>query len=92
MTASFDWLMRRMPQIMVVCAVLFYLSSVISSVAANEAIRSLTDDYVPVVAKLRAVVLIFFQPLVPALLLAAGAAALWRFDRWWAARLAETAA
>ena len=92
MTAAFDWLMRRMPQILVAVAVLLYLANVVTAVADNQAIRSLVDDYVPVAAKARAVVLIFFQPLIPSLLLAAGAAALWRFDRWWATRLAETKA
>jgi hypothetical protein len=87
--ALFEKLMRKMPQIITVVAIFFYVASVIITIADAEALRSLSDNFVPVTAKARAVILIFFQPMIPALLLGAAAAALWRFDRWWATRNPE---
>jgi len=70
-------------------AVFYYLASIATIFADKMAIGAIFDEFASVSTKARAVVLIFFQPMVPALLLAAGGAALWRFDLWWAARSRE---
>jgi len=78
----FDRIMRATPKIMTGVAVLFYLGSVITALAAGQEIFLLGRGDLPAVLKARTFVLVFVQPMVPALLLLFGAALLWRIDLW----------
>jgi len=78
----FDRLMRATPRIMTGVAVLFYLGSVITAIAAGQEVFLLGRGDLAAVVKARAFVLVFVQPMVPALLLLFGAALLWRVDLW----------
>jgi hypothetical protein len=81
MNSAFNWVMRRAPQLLSVAAILIYLSTVITALAAGNEMQTALGEQLPMVLKLRALALIFVQPLELPLVLFASGAALWRWDR-----------
>ncbi|MCW3847832.1 hypothetical protein OF829_11330 [Sphingomonas sp. LB-2] len=82
MSGGFDIVMRRMPQIMTVLAVVYYVATVTVSLTMGDELNRNFGDAVPPEFRLRAFMIIFVQPLVSATILLFGAALLWRIDRW----------
>ncbi|MEO5866198.1 MAG: hypothetical protein ABIS14_04485 [Sphingomonas sp.] len=80
MNRAFIWTMRHAPQLLLVAAILVYLSEVIIVVVAGQQMDALRMDATPFFSKAEAVVYMFVKPMVPALILLFGAAFLWRLD------------
>jgi hypothetical protein len=86
---SFNLLMHVMPRLMAAFAVIFYISSVAVSVAAQQEIARLGMETVPFSAKFSAFVIVFIQPLTSVVAFLFGAGLLWRLDQMIASNRGE---
>jgi hypothetical protein len=79
--------MKKMPLILAWTALIYYVGTVVTAIAAGQEFSMLAGEEIPWLLKARALLLVFFQPFVSAGVLLFGAAVLWRFDRWFASRV-----
>lgn len=78
---GFSLLMHAMPRIMAAFAVVYYISSVAVSVAAQQEIARIGLETIPFSAKFSAFVIVFIQPLTSVVAFLFGAGLLWRLDQ-----------
>ena len=81
MMRFFQATMRRMPEILTAFAVIFYVTTVFIAIVSGNEFSDAMGMPIPAEIKLKAFLIVFVQPIVPAVVTLFGAALLWRVDK-----------
>ena len=80
MNQLYVWTMRNAPQIMMAFALLYYVGNVVTLITVDQGMNVFTQDMTSTAVRLRTILLVLVNPLVPAMVMLFGAAILWRGD------------